>query len=176
MTNSKQLGLRSIGYCYTTELILKVPPLPTTELILKVPPLPTTELILKVPPLPTTELILNVPLLTWCYFWKFTEVKFQDILLTGTRHRDKRLNRESPCQTRTYGRSNLNQNLNLTSGSFVKDHLLFLLFTKSAGPPKSAAPGHFSPRPRPCRGPGLISLKHSVSGVVFSSWEKPEDC
>jgi len=31
----------------------------------------------------------------------------------------------------------LNLNLNLTSGSFLKDHLLFLLFTKSA------APGHY---------------------------------
>jgi len=50
----------------------------------------------------------------------FAEVKFRDILLTGKGHRDRRLNRDSPGQTRTYGRSNLNQtpklNLNLTSG------------------------------------------------------------
>jgi len=34
----------------------------------------------------------------------------------------------------------------------VKDHLLFLLFTKSAAPPKSAAPVHCPPPPS-CRGP-----------------------
>ena len=34
-------------------------------------------------------------------------MKFQDILLTGTGHRDRRLNRDSPAN----GRSNLNQNL-----------------------------------------------------------------
>ena len=39
----------------------------------------------------------------------FTEVNFRDILLTGTGHRDRRLNRDSPGQK--YGRSNLNQNL-----------------------------------------------------------------
>jgi len=42
-------------------------------------------------------------------FENFTEVKFRDILLTGTGRRDRRLNRDSPGQT--YGRSNLNQNL-----------------------------------------------------------------
>jgi len=42
-------------------------------------------------------------------FENFTEVKFRDILLTGTGHRDRRLNRDSPGQT--YGRSTLNQNL-----------------------------------------------------------------
>ena len=45
------------------------------------------------------------------YFENFTEVKFRDILLTGTGHRDRRLNRDSPGQTGAYGRSNLNQNL-----------------------------------------------------------------
>jgi len=39
------------------------------------------------------------------YFEYFTEVKFGDILLTGTGHRDRRLNRDSPGQTGTYGRS-----------------------------------------------------------------------
>jgi len=38
-------------------------------------------------------------------FENFTEVKFWDILLTGTGHRDRRLNRDSPGQTRTNGRS-----------------------------------------------------------------------
>jgi len=32
-------------------------------------------------------------------------VKFRDILPTGTGHQDRRLNRDSPGQTRTYGRS-----------------------------------------------------------------------
>ena len=35
----------------------------------------------------------------------FTEVLFRDILLTGTGHRDRRLNRDGPGQTRMYGRS-----------------------------------------------------------------------
>jgi len=43
------------------------------------------------------------------HFENFTEVKFRDILLTGTGYRDRRLNRDSPGQT--YGRYNLNQNL-----------------------------------------------------------------
>ena len=42
-------------------------------------------------------------------FENFTEVKFRDILLTGTGRRDRRLNRDCPGQT--YGRSNVNQNL-----------------------------------------------------------------
>ena len=58
-----------------------------------------------------------------------------DTLLTGTGHRDRRLNRDSPGQTGTNGMSNLN----VTSGSFVKEHLLFLVFTKSA------SPGHLPP-------------------------------
>jgi len=40
-------------------------------------------------------------------FENFTEVKFRDILLAGTGHRDTRLNRDSPGQTGTYGRSTL---------------------------------------------------------------------
>ena len=87
-------------------------------------------------------------------FENFTEVKFRDILLTGTGHRDKRLNRDSPGQTGTYGRSNL-----LTSGSFVKDHLLFLLFTKSA------AQG-IAPRP-PCWGPGCISTARALPAFIY---------
>jgi len=41
-------------------------------------------------------------------FGNFTEVKFRYILLTGTGHRDRRLSRDRPGQTGTYGRSNLN--------------------------------------------------------------------
>jgi len=39
------------------------------------------------------------------HFENFIEVKFRDILLTGTGHRDRRLNRDSSGQTGTYGRS-----------------------------------------------------------------------
>jgi len=39
------------------------------------------------------------------HFENFTEVKFRDILLIGTGHRDRRLNRDSRSQTGTYGRS-----------------------------------------------------------------------
>jgi len=39
------------------------------------------------------------------HFENFTEVKFRDILPTGTGHRDRRLIRDSPGQTGTYGRS-----------------------------------------------------------------------
>jgi len=35
-------------------------------------------------------------------FENFTEVKFRDILLTGTGHRDRCLNRDIPGQTGTY--------------------------------------------------------------------------
>ena len=38
-------------------------------------------------------------------FENFTQVKFRDILLIGTGHRDRRLNRDNPGQTGTYGRS-----------------------------------------------------------------------
>ena len=48
------------------------------------------------------------------------------------------------------------QNLNLTSGSSVKGHLLILLFTKSAAPQKSDAPGH-------CRPPFLDVTKTQIS-------------
>ena len=38
-------------------------------------------------------------------FKNFTKVKFRNILLTGTGHRDRRLNRDCPGQTGTYSRS-----------------------------------------------------------------------
>ena len=72
-------------------------------------------------------------------FANFTEVKFRDILLTGPGHQDKPRRMVGPTLTKT-------QNLNLTSGSFVKDQLLFLLFTKSA------TPGHYPHRPAPLVG------------------------
>jgi len=39
------------------------------------------------------------------HFENFTEVKFWDILITGTGYRDRRLSRDIPGQTGTYGRS-----------------------------------------------------------------------
>ena len=39
-------------------------------------------------------------------FENFAKVKFRDILLTGTGHRDRRLNRDCPGQTGTHGTSN----------------------------------------------------------------------
>jgi len=43
------------------------------------------------------------------HFENFTEVKFRDIFLTGTGHRDRRLNWDSPGQTGTYGGSSYNK-------------------------------------------------------------------
>jgi len=39
------------------------------------------------------------------HFENFAELKFRNILLTGTGHRERRLSRDSPSQTGTYGRS-----------------------------------------------------------------------
>ena len=80
-------------------------------------------------------------------FENFTEAKFRDILLTGTGHRDRRLNRDSPGQT--YGRSNVNQNLKPKSNfRFIREKPFAIPFlTKSAFPRKSAAPGNCSPHP-----------------------------
>jgi len=75
------------------------------------------------------------------YFEIFTEVKFRDILLMVR-----------PTLTKIL-------NLNITSGSFVKDHLLFLLFTKSAGPPLGIAPP-------PLSGTCVFSLSMSTSPLT----------
>jgi len=88
-------------------------------------------------------------------FENFTEVKFRDILLTGVGHRDRRLNRDSPGQTGTHGRSNLNQNLKPKSNfRFIRERPFAIpSFHQKCHPPKSAAPGHCPPL---CRGPGGI--------------------
>ena len=80
-------------------------------------------------------------------FENFTEVKFRDILLTGTGRRDRRLNRNNPGQT--YGRSNLNQNLKPKSNFRFICEKPFAIpsFDQKCRPPKSAAPGHCPPRP-----------------------------
>jgi len=90
-------------------------------------------------------------------------VKFRDILLTGTAHRHRRLNRDGPGQTGTYGRSNLNQNLKPKPKSnfrFIRERpLLFLLFTKSA------APGHCPSLSGPCFGARVTLMKTKNSGA-----------
>ena len=53
------------------------------------------------------SLILSMILNFMQNFKNFAKVKFRDILLTGTGHRDRRLNRDCPGQTGTYGRSTL---------------------------------------------------------------------
>jgi len=69
----------------------------------------------------------------------FTKVKFWDILLTGTGHRD------SPGQT--YGKSNLNQNLKPKSNfRFIREKPFAIpSFDQKSRPPKNAAPGHCPP-------------------------------
>jgi len=61
--------------------------------------------------------------------------------------------------------------LTTTTTEIMKDHLLFLLFTKSAAPLKSAAPDHCPSRP-PCWSPGrgpqrynAIDLKKAKKGL-----------
>jgi len=85
-------------------------------------------------------------------FENFTEVKFWDILLTGMGHRNRRLNRDSPGQTGTYGRSNLNQNLKLKP----KSNLSFIRERPFAIPSfhQKCRPGALPPRP-PLSGPWL---------------------
>ena len=51
------------------------------------------------------SLILSMILNFMQNFKNFAKVKFRDILLSGTGHRDRRLNRDCPGQTGTYGRS-----------------------------------------------------------------------
>ena len=51
------------------------------------------------------SLILSMILNFMQNFKNFAKVKFRDILLTRTGHRDRRLNRDCPGQTGTYGRS-----------------------------------------------------------------------
>jgi len=48
---------------------------------------------------------ITMPHQAGVHFQNFTEVKFWDILLTGTRYRDRRLNWDSLGQTRMHGRS-----------------------------------------------------------------------
>jgi len=86
-------------------------------------------------------------------FENFTEVKFREILPTGTGHRDRRLNRDSPGQT--YGRSNLNQNLKRKSNfRFIREKTFAIpSFDQKCHPLKSAAPGYCTPRSTPSRVP-----------------------
>ena len=59
----------------------------------------------------------------------------------GTPGQTFKLGQSRPNRGRMVGPTLIKiQNLNLTSGSSVKGHLLILLFTKSAAPQKSADP------------------------------------
>jgi len=91
-------------------------------------------------------------------FENFTEVKFRDILLTGMGHRDRRLNRDSPGQTGTYGRSNLNQNLKPKPKSnfrFIRERPFAIPSFRQKCRPRAL------PSP-PCRGPvhGQNHVRH----------------
>ena len=88
-------------------------------------------------------------------FENFTEVKFRNILLTGTGHRDKRLNRDCPDQT--YVRFNLNQNLKPKS----KRPFTIPSFHQKCRPTKSAAPENCPPAP-PSRSPVASLLVQCV--------------
>jgi len=87
-------------------------------------------------------------------FENFTEVKFRDILLTGTGHWDRRSNRDNPGQTATYGRYNLYQNLKpkpKCNFRFIRERPFAIpSFHQKCRPPKSAVPGHCPP---PCWDP-----------------------
>jgi len=90
-------------------------------------------------------------------FENFTEVKFRDILLIGTGHRD------SPGQT--YGWSNLNQNVKPKSNfRFIRERPFAIpSFHQKCRPPKSAAPGHCPPAPlRPLVRPLIVYIPHSL--------------
>jgi len=75
----------------------------------------------------------------------FTEVKFRDIVLTGTGHRDRRLNQDSPGQM--YGRSNLNQNLKPKSNFRFTRERPFAIpsFDQKCRPPEKCRPGALTP-------------------------------
>jgi len=80
-------------------------------------------------------------------FENFTEVKFRDILLTGTGRRDRRLNWDSPGQT--YGRSNLNQNVKPKSNfRFIREKPFGIpSFHHKCRPPEKCHPGALLPLP-----------------------------
>jgi len=78
-------------------------------------------------------------------FENFTEVKFRDTLLTGTGHRDGRLNRDSPDQTGTYGRSNLKPKSNF---KFIRERPFAIpSFHQKCLPPEKCRPGALPPDP-----------------------------
>jgi len=88
----------------------------------------------------------------------FTEVKFWDILRTGTGYRDRRLNRDSPGQTGTCGRSNLNQNLKpkpKSNFSFIRERPFAIpSFLQKCRPrPEKYRPGAIPHPPTPMSGP-----------------------
>jgi len=110
-------------------------------------------------------------------FDNVTEVKFRVLLLTGTGHRDRRLNRESPGQTGTYGRSNLDQNLKPKlkfNFRFIRDRPFAIhSFHQKCRPSKNAAPGYCPTRP-PCQGPECKSTKLLTEPILFQLLVEPD--
>ena len=80
-------------------------------------------------------------------FENFTEVKFRDILLTGT---DRYLNRDTSGQTGTYGKSNLNQNLKPKPNfRFIREKTFAIpSFHQKFRPPEKCRPGALPPPSR----------------------------
>ena len=58
------------------------------------------------------------------------------------------------------------------SKSAPHHHQLFLLFTESAAPPKSATPGHCPPRPAPFSGPWVAALCDDIISTLVQEIEK----
>jgi len=115
-------------------------------------------------------------------FENFIEVKFRDILLTGKGHQDRRLNRESPGQGGTYGRSNLNQNLKPKPKSnfrFIRERPLAIpsfhqkCCPGGLPPPEKCRPGALPPPP--LSGPCLSYTQTSSGNVenIQSRLESP---
>ena len=86
-------------------------------------------------------------------FENFTEGKFRNILLTGTGHRDRRLNWDSPGQTN--GRSNHNQNVKPKSNfRFIHERPFAIpSFHQKCCPPKKVPPQGMSYPAPPSQAP-----------------------
>jgi len=112
-------------------------------------------------------------------FENFTEVKFRDILRTGTGHRDRCLIRDSPGQTGTYGRSNLNQNLKPKPNfRFIRERPFAIpSYHQKCRPPEKCRPGALPPCP-PRRGPGcqciFKALHRCFVNIYLYGFKSPE--
>ena len=106
-------------------------------------------------------------------FENFTEKKFRDVLLTGTGHRDRRLNWDSPGQTGTYCMYNLNQILKPKYNfRFIRERPFAThSFHQKCRPPEKCRLGTL-PQP-PCRGPDARNDVHrrNQRGKIANSAE-----